>query len=366
MAPAIVVVTYSRVNSLKRLLKSISQSIFDELVTLYISIDHGEYSQEIYAIANKFNWTYGDKVIIKHDRNLGLKKHILGVGELTKNHEFIIVLEDDLFVSPHFFKFSRAAFDYYKSTESVFGISLYSPKINETTLGPFYPIKKSDIFFLQLPCSWGQVWYRESWDRFSEWLNINDDTESLYNKISLPNNIKRWSSKSWKKLQLVYMIENELFYVYPCESYTTNYGETGEHVMSTSFFQVQTVEFFRMPIFDPFSSDSVVYDSWCELVHIDSEYIPDGIVFDIDINGTKKIFTSDYVLTTKKSSQPIICFGDNLFPLEYNVIKGNVSSYGRIVLSHKGHLKRSFSSRLGYYFRMFNIKKSMSMIARLF
>lgn len=362
MVPAIVVVTYSRENSLRRLLNSLSNSFIDETVDLYISIDKGNKQQLIKYIANDFEWQCGNRLVIEHNEKLGLKKHILCCGELTIKHEFIIVLEDDLVVSPFFFKYARVAFEKYKSVDSILGISLYKQSINETTLTPFLPLKTSDSFFLQLPCSWGQVWHRQTWLQFKEWLESEEEFDFSY----LPQNIQRWSTKSWKKIQLLYMIRFDKFYVYPHESYTTNFGDAGEHVNSSNIFQVPLVQFWKIPILADFHVDnSIKYDAWHEITYNKNIFNLDFDCLDVDINGSKNFYHNDYVITTKSSKKPLVEFSDNLTPLEMNIINGNRSSRGQIVLTHKNDIRTSFIKRIKFYIRMFNMKPSISMILRI-
>ena len=138
---AIVVVTFNRPNSLERLLKSLYYSDYTGYsdIILYISIDFSDNS-ECQKIAESFDWIHGDKIIISHNSNLGLKKHILSCGDLVKKHDAIIVLEDDLLVSPQYFKFAVSAYDFYKNDSRIAGISLYNYNYNENAYCGFEPI----------------------------------------------------------------------------------------------------------------------------------------------------------------------------------------------------------------------------------
>src|SRR5574344_1345043 len=96
----IVVVAYNRLESLKRILASLSRGEYPrEPVELIISIDRGD-NQEVLQYADAFPWPHGEKRVIYRPENLGLKRHILTCGDLTQDHDGIILLEDDLVVSP--------------------------------------------------------------------------------------------------------------------------------------------------------------------------------------------------------------------------------------------------------------------------
>ncbi|MBK8698381.1 MAG: hypothetical protein IPN29_02055 [Saprospiraceae bacterium] len=70
-------------------------------VTLVISIDMSD-DEVVYALVDSFLWPHGDKRVIKRERRLGLKEHVWVCGNLTTTYGSIIMLEDDLVVSPIF------------------------------------------------------------------------------------------------------------------------------------------------------------------------------------------------------------------------------------------------------------------------
>ena len=113
--PIIVVVAYSRLNSLENLLDSLSKAQYDDdEVNLVISIDYSG-QQDVYNLADSFDWKNGKKIIIRHDHNLGLREHVLYCGDLSLQYESVIILEDDLLVSPSFYLYSKAALEFYSN-----------------------------------------------------------------------------------------------------------------------------------------------------------------------------------------------------------------------------------------------------------
>ena len=115
LKPAIVVVAFNRPHSLRRLLRSVRQADFSGYsdVPLVISIDKGD-NQEVLEVAASYVWEHGPKEVIAHDRRLGLRNHIVACGDLSLAYEAVIILEDDLFVSPAFYDFSVQALQYYR------------------------------------------------------------------------------------------------------------------------------------------------------------------------------------------------------------------------------------------------------------
>src|SRR5690625_1023767 len=159
----IVVIAYNRDLTLKRLLNSLDQANYDEdNVDLIISIDKTNNSS-VYQIAEKFEWRYGSKIIIKREENLGLRKHVLTCGDLVLKYDGLIMLEDDLVVSPAFYQFATEATLFYNNDSNIAGISLYTYRISEfSNLRTFIPMQDdSDIFYMKVPSSWGQLWTKK-------------------------------------------------------------------------------------------------------------------------------------------------------------------------------------------------------------
>ena len=137
---AIIVVTYKRIDSLKRLLNSLEKAYYDnERPTLIISIDKSD-SDNVEVFADSYNWPLGEKIVRKHDKNMGLRNHMMSLGEWFSKFETLIVLEDDLVVSPCYYSYTRQASDKYMGDEKIAGISLYSFATNYQTMFAFIPM----------------------------------------------------------------------------------------------------------------------------------------------------------------------------------------------------------------------------------
>ena len=171
--PVIVCVAFNRKKSLVRLLKSLDNAKYEEKVKLIISIDKGD-NEEVVNYANKFQWNYGEKEIIYQEINLGLKKHILKCGDLTEKYGSIILLEDDLYVSPYFYDYAKQAINFYKEDENISQISLYKYPVNNFTKDMFLALEDgSDNFFMTVASSWGQIWTYKQWKDFRKWFRWN-------------------------------------------------------------------------------------------------------------------------------------------------------------------------------------------------
>ena len=311
MKPAIIVVTHSRIESLKRLLSSIEHSdyIYND-ITLVISIDGGAFENiEILKIATDFKWNYGEKRIINHKSNLGLRRHIIECGNLTEIYESIIMLEDDLFVSPYFYNYAVEALSYYQNEIQIAGISLYSYRINETAKRPFIPLKDgSDVYFMQLPSSWGQLWNKSQWNRFRDWYYMNE--HKLLSKNNLPDDILSWSNSSWKKYFSAYMVASDKYFVYPQISLTTNFGDIGTHgKRKSSITQVPILLKSKDFVFIDLINSLAIYDTYMEILpRVISKFNKrlSSFNYSVDLYGSKRCsrISTDWILTSKKCKNP--------------------------------------------------------------
>lgn len=324
--PAIIVVGYNRPNSIERLLLSLNEAIYESKVKLLISLDSGG-GGKVLNVVNSFKWKYGEKEVIIRDERLGLRRHIIECGNLAEIYGSIILLEDDLYVSPYFYKYATDALDYYSDEERISGISLYNHKLNQFALMPFEPLyDNSDVYFLKLAASWGQIWTKKQWGGFIDWYNQCDGLQDVK---GLPARVLNWPESSWLKYFNAYMSHVDKYFVYPRVSLTTNFCDAGTHFDENhnDIYQVPLLQHYREFTFQSFDDANAIYDSWFEF----DSYIVSNIIFrenekkiDFDLYGLKqrRDLNAEYVITSKEVSNSIKTFGGGLKPNELNIIRG--------------------------------------------
>ena len=319
---AIVIPCYNRLDTLKNLLDSLTKAFYEQEVSLVFSIDNSG-SDIIVNFANDFNWKFGEKVIIHHKKNIGLRNNIISCGDLTKDYDAVIVLEDDLLVSQYFFVYAKAAYDYYKEDDHIAGISLFSYRVSEN-LHEFNPLTYGyDTFFMQWTASWGQMWNKKQWNSFREWYNKRD--EGLSN-VPIPDFVRTWTH-SWKKYHIAYLVDTKHYFVYPTISYTTVQPALGEHVSEVRLNKDNIVPLCngirRNFVFQSFNS-TFLYDCFFELKSL--TVILDGKDIQADLNiyghkGEKNIKQAFFITSKKINNAPILkSWGINTVPYENNII----------------------------------------------
>lgn len=359
-SPTIVIAAFNRPLSLKRILSSICNAYYDDRVRLVISIDKGN-NEDVLYIANSFDWKYGEKVILLQDENLGLRKHILKCGDLTNLYGSIILLEDDLFVSPYFYIYASKCLSFYSDNNNIAGVSLYAHALNVHTKLPFQPIKTNfSNYFMQLPSSWGQAWSSYQWENFKKWFLSSEYNED-YNKGIIPRNIANWPVTSWLKIFTKYMIEQNKYFVYPYTSLTTNFADSGTHFQRKfSYVQVVLQNHSIAYNFEKFDQAMVIYDAFFELSQSSFlKHAPslEQYDFEVDLYGYKELKKSNkpYFLSTQRCQNYDKSFGIDFKPIEINVFQNNPGKEIFLVKASNFKPKSNFLLRpmlFEYFYRM--------------
>ena len=319
---AVIVVGYNRPDSLRRILQSLAKAQYDYTeIPLRISIDHSG-MEEMVRAAEEFEWKHGEKKVVYHPRRLGLRRHIISCGDLTEEYGAVMVLEDDLYVSPDYYNYAMQALEQYGDHPKIAGISLNTRKELLESPYPFYPLHTGDdVFFQQFASSWGQVWNRRMWTDFKKWYEQN---QTLPQSIHVPETILHYPDTSWAKYYQTYVVEEDKYYVFSYDSLTTNFGDAGEHFNHASS-AFQSVLFYgkkeyRMPVFE----EGVKYDIYGDPVGLGKYMDIPEEELTCDFWGRKQAASyKRYLLTCcRRPYMPVRRYSMCMKPLELNILNG--------------------------------------------
>ena len=273
---ALVAVGYNRPDSIEQLLNSLLRADYaGDQIDLVISLDKGKRQQEIVSVAEAIDWPHGDKTVRIFPERQGLRAHIIQCGDLTERYDAVVILEDDLMVSPHFYSYVKQTIEYYKDNPYIAGISLYKHQTHPGVNRPFEPANNGyDVYMQQFAMSWGQCWTKSMWQKFRAWYNENEGKDLSEGNI-LPTYVSHWNKQSWLKYFMRYIVENDKYFIYPYFSLTTNASDAGEHCrIPNNDFQVSLQEGdmqYRFPSFE----DAVKYDVFFERIGIEDMVFPE-------------------------------------------------------------------------------------------
>lgn len=348
---AIVVVGYNRLDSIKRLLRSLElANYYGDDVALVVSIDASG-KRDLYEYVNAYKWDYGPYYVNIQEERLGLKQHILQCGGITKFFKAIVLLEDDIVVSPYFYNFVKQSVKFYEDDDKIAEISLYKNEINGFVQLPFEPRHNgADVFLMQDVSTWGECWTEKMWSSFMNWYNEHD--EDCVESIRMPVSIKRWT-RAWSKYYYAYIIDTQKYVLFPHVSLSTNYSEAGEHdnagtsSLQTNMLYGEKEYTFResnaLEKYDVYCNNVVLYD----YLDIEKQDVQ------LDIYGFGELDDSKrFLLTTKILPYKIVkTYSLSLRPIEQNII-GHTKGEGIYIYdtNQKINRKRGDNPFLAYYF----------------
>lgn len=352
---AIVIVGYNRLDSIVRLLNSLlNAEYYDMDVPLVISIDASN-NEDLYTYARTFVWPFGEKHVIIHKKRLGLREHIFSCGDLTEYFKGIILLEDDIYVSAHFYKYALEACNYYDEDDKVACIALYSKNINESISMPFVPYKdKFDVYATQIVITWGECWTRHMWSQFKDWLKLNRDID--FSNLEIPNNVKLYS-KAWSKFFYAYQVLTNKYTISPYESYTTNFSEVGEHAKKQlTRCQVPLVNSYRQCIFASVEN-LVKYDAFMNPVDLAGFVGIDGNNLNVDLSGYRGCLVNKrYLLSISLLPYKVVkSYGLSMKPIDANIRK-NIDGKGIYLYDTDYKITGGKTERLPIQFIEYNLE----------
>ncbi|CAG8569650.1 12874_t:CDS:2 [Cetraspora pellucida] len=261
------VVTQNRPDSLARLMRSLNSSIyFGDDVQLTIHMDQGSDPVTI-KYSQTFDWTFGRKNIRHRIVHGGLLSAVIESYYPSDNHDYAVILEDDVELSPFFYIWAKyCVLKYRYGTDRslsgrMFGVSLYNTKLNELHLpgrrpfnpalalrGTIYP--NQSPYLSQVPCSWGALYFPEIWREYRIYQNarLNDVNGLQLQDISVPGSRSNRWKKSWKRffIELTYLRGYVMLYpnYEDSISFSTNHAEIGVH----NHKEGKKRDVFRLPL----------------------------------------------------------------------------------------------------------------------
>lgn len=375
--PTLVLALYNRKEPTLRCLESLSAAVYPgKQITLVISIDNDDgKNMDILELAKNYQWEHGDKDVIFHENKLGLRDHFNYCGDLTQKYGSVIFLEDDLFVSKYYYDYAIQALKFYKGSEHIAGISLFSYNVLDQSENsrPFSAVDDgSDNYFLQ-QASWGQIWTSEIWRNYKKWFKKYGNKEYVNSLPEVPFAIKQWpGDRSWKKYFIAWMILHSKYYVFPRVALATNFDDMGTNRKGGSFdFQSPLLIKEKKFKFSTFDESLSIYDSYFEILpHILKFLNPELSKFDFEVNlyGDKnpEDIKKDIILSSVPGKKNIKQYGRFMKPHELNIIysiEGN-----RIFLASKKGLKKNnkvdkFIEDFEYFYRrIFNLKEILKIV----
>lgn len=163
--------TYSRADHTRQAVESLLRNKEAAESDLYVFSDGPKTEEKREAVQQNRAYIhtiqgFNSIHIIEREKNWGLANSLIaGITEIVNKYGRVIVVEDDLILSPYFLQFMNEALEKYKDEDRVASISAFLNPVEGDV---------PETFFLRYFACWGWATWKRGWD-----ILINDDRELL-------------------------------------------------------------------------------------------------------------------------------------------------------------------------------------------
>jgi hypothetical protein len=172
---------FKRPEHTRRTLESLTSNLEFNRSPLFIYCDGARHEGEAAQVEETRklvrDWPHPNKTVIERERNWGLANSVIeGVTQLCERFGRVIVVEDDLVVSPVFLNYLNAALVRYADEAKVMQISAH-----------MFPVKiqaQTDAVMLPFTTSWGWATWDRAWKHF-------DSSMAGYEKLKADRALRR-------------------------------------------------------------------------------------------------------------------------------------------------------------------------------
>lgn len=231
------VLTYDRLPSLRRCLRSLAAAHYDnDKVNIHIFIDHfkvldqkDEYTDQklnesrlILDFVDGFEWRFGEKMVHYRTGNVGLQAQWLEAWWPASNDEFAFVVEDDIELSPLYYRFLRGLIvNYYYNASNyspwIYGASLQRPRFVPGKHGNKIHLNEgTQVFLYQLVGTWGQLLFPKPWKEFRLWYDTHKtkDVKPVLDGMVTTGWYKKMGDKIWTPWFIKFIHARGYFNIY--------------------------------------------------------------------------------------------------------------------------------------------------------
>lgn len=153
--------TYSRADHTQRAVESLLQNAEAAASDLFIFSDGPKTEEKRAAVEENRRYIHSvtgfkSVTIIEREKNWGLANSLIaGITEVISQYGKVIVVEDDLILSPYFLKFMNDGLEKYENEDKVSSITGFVPPVNQ---------QLPNTYFLHYFHCWGWATWKRSWD----------------------------------------------------------------------------------------------------------------------------------------------------------------------------------------------------------
>ena len=194
----IVIFAFNRLDTLKNCVESLLDNEESKMSDLFVYVDgprpqkegEAEIVESIQRYAKNING-FRSLTCVFSDHHKGLAPSIIdGVSQVINQYGRVVVIEDDLIVSPNFLAYINEGLTKYQNDGEVFSICGYSNKVVPPSDYPF------DAYFCTRSCSWGWATWKDRWN------SVDWELKDWKNHKQNAHKFNAWGgSDCWKMLE---------------------------------------------------------------------------------------------------------------------------------------------------------------------
>ena len=172
---------YKRLDLTKQAVQTLQQNHLAARSHLYVFSDAAKSAADEELVSQVRTYTscidgFAAVTVIVANENQGCANSVIaGVSKVFERHDRIIVVEDDLIVTPNFLDYMNAALGYY-SSKNIFSISGWGIGLR------FDPSDITDVYYLPRESSWGWATWKNRWEGI-DW-KVSDYSEFKNDKAA--------------------------------------------------------------------------------------------------------------------------------------------------------------------------------------
>ena len=351
----IVIPVYNRLASIKRLIASLLASHIEYGVDLIISCE-ADASVDVCEYVKQIVWPFGKFAVLRQEKQLGVDAHNLACMRMAEELGSVLVLEDDLVVSPYFQKYLFACEKIMQT--NIAGVALYRYGILEQDHFPFTLIPNAEfVYYQQRACSKGTYY---TWDMLQLYFDFLENFDGDFSSYHLPPNVQRWGDEVWEKSFYCYLISSGNYLAFPRFSFTTDFADVGVHMKSQVLKYVHQSPLYLSSSIGPITSVEKTDNRYDQFYELDAAVVQSwnnqlsGFDFEMDMYGRKELrsIKSPYLLSSKTTKNAIMGWDRRLKPEINNILLnqvGNVLSLAETA-DFEDEVSISLQEKFIYYF----------------
>lgn len=176
LAP-LVIFAFNRPDALLRLKQSLEKNMLyaESEVFIYVDGPRNDVEKQKVGEVVKIAQTMTDHLFVA-PKNQGLANSVIkGVSEVVNQYGKVIVLEDDLVVTPNFLVFMNQALEVYQDNPSIISVCGYGLKIRRPKG------YQGDVYLSNRSSSWGWGTWKDRWENVDwevkDWTELSQDKQ---------------------------------------------------------------------------------------------------------------------------------------------------------------------------------------------